>query len=174
MKRCRYPADRVPLHTNLKSRQRVGRAFTRRHVSSSTGPLPLCQGVLQCCHMSRGTGPLSPARKGSRAMTCIVSLDPISLLGRAPTPLRVLRLRTLLLYREGSDAITCHVVPCGPQASSIKKSLADLPMQLGSHVFKAQTQVSNAANVRVIMGLQDVQAGGVSNACKMCGHAATV
>jgi hypothetical protein len=66
------------------------------------------------------------------------------------------------------------VVPCRPHASSIKKSLAGLPVQLGSRVSKAHAHVFKAPDARAIMGLQDVQVGGVFNAYKMCRQAAIV
>jgi hypothetical protein len=47
--------------------------------------------------------------------------------------------------------------PCGPQVASIKKGLAVLPVQLGTHVSNARTHVSKALDIRVIMGLQDVR-----------------
>jgi hypothetical protein len=78
-------------------------------------------------------------------------------------------------YREGSGAATtCLAVSSGLWASSIKKSLVDLPVQLGSHVSNTRTLVSMVPDVRAVMGLQDVRAGSAVNACKTCGHAATV
>jgi hypothetical protein len=71
----------------------------------------------------------------------------------------------------GSGSTTC---PYGPRVSSIKKSLADLPVQLGTHVPNARAHVSKMPGVRVIMGLQDVRTDSVVNACKACGHTATV
>jgi hypothetical protein len=47
-------------------------------------------------------------------------------------------------------------------------------MQLGSHVSKAHTHISKTPDINVIMCLQDVCAGSALNACKTCGHAATV
>jgi hypothetical protein len=49
------------------------------------------------------------------------------------------------------------VVPCLPRASNIKKSLVDLPVQLGSRVSKARTHISKVRDARVIMGMQDVR-----------------
>jgi hypothetical protein len=124
--------------------------------------------------MSHGIGPLSPAREGSDVTMWIVAPDPASLLGRAPVPPRVPLLRNLPPFQEGSGAVTHHAVPCGPRASRIKKSLADLPMQLGSWVSKAHMHVSKVADARAIMGLQDMRAGDISNACKTCEHVAIV
>jgi hypothetical protein len=64
--------------------------------------------------------------------------------------------------------------PYGPQASSIKKSLAGLSVQLGTHVPNARAHVSKAPHVRAIMHLQYVQAANVVNTYKACGHASTV
>jgi hypothetical protein len=72
---------------------------------------------------------------------------------------RVPRLQILPPYREGSSAATHPVVSYGLRASNIKKSLAGLPVQLGSHVPIAHTHVSKAPNVRASMGLQGVRAG---------------
>jgi hypothetical protein len=47
-----------------------------------------------------------------------------------------------------------------------KKSLACLPMQLGSHVPNARTHVSKAHDIRAIMTQQDVRACCAINACK--------
>jgi hypothetical protein len=101
--------------------------------------------------VSNGSGSRLPNRKGSGAP-------------------RVLRLRILPPYREGSSVVTaCLVAPCGPWASSIMKSLAGMCAQSGSHVPNARAYVPKAADVRVIMGLQDVGAGGAFNVCKTCG-----
>jgi hypothetical protein len=53
---CQYPADRVPLHTSLKSRQVAGRVFTHYHVPY-------------------GSGPHLPAEVGSSATTCPMASD---------------------------------------------------------------------------------------------------
>jgi predicted RNA-binding Zn-ribbon protein involved in translation (DUF1610 family) len=55
-----------------------------------------------------------------------------------------------------SDAAKYPAVPCELQASSIKKSLAVLHVQLDTYVSNACVQVSNAPD----------------RACKMCGQAA--
>jgi hypothetical protein len=108
------------------------------------------------------------AKVGSGAATCSVALDPASLIRRASTLSRVLwlqtrgegfgvprvlRLRILPPYQEGSGAITRHVAPCGPHASNIKKSLAGLPVWLGTHIPNARMYVSKAPDVRAIIGL---------------------
>jgi hypothetical protein len=62
---CRYPTDRVPLHTSLKSRQIVGRASTH-------------------CHVPCGSGPHLPAEVGSSAAMCPMAPDHTSWLRWAP------------------------------------------------------------------------------------------
>jgi hypothetical protein len=99
---------------------------------------------------------LTPYQGGLRHCYVFVALDPASLLRRAPTSLHVLRLRTRPPCWEGSDLATRPVVPCGPRASNIKKSLVDLPMQLGLHVPNVRAHVSNAPNI------------GPSLTCKTC------
>jgi hypothetical protein len=74
----------------------------------------------------------------------------------------------------GPDAVTCPAGAYGTRASSIKKNLAGLPVQLGTHVPNARTHVSNAPHVRAIMPMQDMQTGSVVNTCKACGQASTV
>jgi hypothetical protein len=74
----------------------------------------------------------------------------------------------------GLWAATHPVVPCGPQASNIKKILAGLPVQIGSYVPNSRVHVSMAPDVRAIMSLQDVWAGSTVNARKTCGQVATV
>jgi hypothetical protein len=64
--------------------------------------------------------------------------------------------------------------PCGPWASSMKKSLVCLPVQQDSPVLNARSNVSKAPNVGAIMDLQDVRAGTAVHAYKTCGHEATV
>jgi uncharacterized heparinase superfamily protein len=67
-------------------------------------------------------------------------------------------LRILPPYWEGSGAATaCPAVSYGSRASTIKKSLAGLPVQLGLHVLNVCAHVSKAPDIRVIMGLQDVR-----------------
>jgi hypothetical protein len=74
----------------------------------------------------------------------------------------------------GSGATMCPMTSCGPQVLSIKKSLAGLPVKLGTLVPNARTNVSKKPDVRAIMGLQDVRACSVVIANKACGHAATM
>jgi hypothetical protein len=67
---------------------------------------------------------------------------------------RVLRLWILPPYREGySTTITCLAVFCRLRASNIKKSLADLLVQLGSYVPNGRTHVSKAPDIRAIIGI---------------------
>jgi hypothetical protein len=81
-------------------------------------------------HVFNGFRSHLPDKKGSDAATCIVALDPLGGL-RCATCHAVLDPASL---QGGLRAATCHVVPCGPRASNIKTSLADLPVQLDSHV----------------------------------------
>jgi hypothetical protein len=107
--------------------------------SGSEARLPNRMG-LRCHHVYRGSRPRLPAREGSDA-PC------------------VLWLKILPTFWEDSGATTRSVAPCGLHALNIKKSLAGLHMQLGSHVPYAHTHVSKAHDVRTIMSLQDVRAG---------------
>jgi hypothetical protein len=86
---------------------------------------------------------------------CPVAPDPTSMLGEL-------------------QAATRHAVPCGPRASNTKKSLAGLPVQLGSHVPNARMHVSKMPDVRTIIGMQDLWACSTFNACKTCRQVATV
>jgi hypothetical protein len=61
-----------------------------------------------------------------------------------------------------SNIVMCPMTPWGPQVSSIKKSLAVLPVQLVTHVPNAHVHVSKALDIRAIIGLQDVRAGSAS------------
>jgi hypothetical protein len=47
-------------------------------------------------------------------------------------------------------------------------------MQVDTHVPNARMPVSKVPDVRAILVLQDVRAGCAVNACKTCGHVATV
>jgi hypothetical protein len=147
--------------------------------------------------VSSGSGSRLPDKKGSSAASCTMAPDPLgglrctmcptapdpaSLIKRVPVPPHVPWLRT---HWEGSgaprvlrlrilQATTHRAVPCGPWATRIKKSLADLPMRQGPPVSKAHTHVSKASDVRAIISLQDVRTGSTVNACKMCGYVATI
>jgi hypothetical protein len=86
-----YRADRVLLHISFKSRQRVVRAPTCRHVPCSIGP----------CF---------PAKVGSGVATCPVAPDPTSLIGRAPVPSRVPWFWTPPPCKGGLRCATCPTV----------------------------------------------------------------
>jgi hypothetical protein len=130
---------------------------------------------------------------GSGIVTCLMAPELASRLRWAPVLSRVLCLWTLppdwgglrrchvacgsgphLLTGAGSGAGTCPTAPCGPQVSSINKSLIDLSVQLNMHVPNARAHVSKAPHVRVIMCLQDVRAGSVVSTYKACERASTV
>jgi hypothetical protein len=74
----------------------------------------------------------------------------------------------------GSGAAMNPTVPCESRASRIKKTLAGLPVQLGTHVPNAHTYVSKDPNVRAIMGPQAMQVGSAVNVYKACRQAATM
>jgi hypothetical protein len=94
---CRYPADRVPLRTRLKSRQKVGCA--QHAVACPTVPDPASQhgrapalprvprlwappptsGGIRSRHASHNSEPRLPVREGSGGATCLSSQ-----VGRAP------------------------------------------------------------------------------------------
>jgi hypothetical protein len=57
--------------------------------------------------------------------------------------------RSCLLAGRAPD---CHV-SCGPWDISIKKSLAGIPVQLGSHVPNAHAYISKTPDIRTIMGM---------------------
>jgi hypothetical protein len=79
-----------------------------------------------------------------------------------------------LPYEVGFGDTTCPTGPYGSRASSIKKCLPGLPVQLGTHVPNTHTHIFRAPQVRVIMRLQDVQTDNVVNTCKVCRQASTV
>jgi hypothetical protein len=151
----------------------IGRAPALPRVLWLRTPPP-CKGGLRCtmCPTAPDLASLerwTPVRHVSYSSR---SYLPTGYGSRAP---HVLRLWILPPYREGSGAATaCPVVSCGLQTSSIKKSLAYLLVQLGTHVPNARTPVFKAPDVRVIMVLQDVRVGYVVNPYKTCGHAATL
>jgi hypothetical protein len=128
-----------------------------------------------------GSGSHLPVRKSSDATTCTVAPDPTSLqwrvlvrhvsynfesclpVGEGSGASRVLHLGIMPPYREDFGATTaCPTVSCGPRASSIKKILAVLTVRLDTHVPNACTLVSKAADIRAIMGMQDVWTNGYS------------
>jgi hypothetical protein len=145
---CFMASDHASLHGRAPTLSRVPWLWT----------LPPCSGGLRCCHVPHGSGPWLPTREGSGASTCLVALDPASLLRRAPALPRTPWLWTLppcsgglrhhhvprgfklcLLAREGSNVATCPVDLNGPQTSWTKKALASLGMQLDSRISKAST-----------------------------------
>jgi hypothetical protein len=137
---------------NLASLPRLALALPRV-IRLRTSPLD--SGGLRRCHVPYGSEPHLLTKVGSGIVTCPMTLDPASLLA-------------------GLQVTTCHAVPYGPRASSIKKILAGLPLQLGLHVPNAHVHISKAPDARAIMGLQDVRACSAVNACKMCKYVATV
>jgi hypothetical protein len=129
----------------------------------------------------------------SGAVTCPMAPDLTSRLKWAPALPRVLWLRTSSPGRgglqrchascgskphfptgAGSSVAMCPTSPCGPRVSSIKKSLADLTVQLGTHVPNAHAHVFKTPHIRTIMCLQDVQPVSVVNTCKACKQTSTV
>jgi hypothetical protein len=115
------------------------------HVTRLRTP-PSLSGGLQCCHVSYGFGPRLPTWESSSADMCHTTLDPISLLKRAPVLPHAPRLRTL---PPCSGRLQCCHVPVtlkGLLALRIKKCLTGLPMRLGSCVFKACQHVSETPN----------------------------
>jgi hypothetical protein len=76
---------------------------------------------------------------------------PTGEVSRAP---HVIWLPIMSPYREGSGVATaCPAVSCGTRASNIKKNIACLGVQLGSHVYNTRTHVSKAPDVRALMGM---------------------
>jgi hypothetical protein len=55
---CRYPADRIPLHTSFKLWREAGRVATHYRVFRSTGLASLCGRALVLSRISRGRTPL--------------------------------------------------------------------------------------------------------------------
>jgi hypothetical protein len=55
-----------------------------------------------------------------------------------------------------------------------KEKPSGLPVQLGTHVLNAHAHVSEAPDIRVIMGLQDMWADSAVNTYKACRQTATV
>jgi hypothetical protein len=124
---------------------------------------PPCSGGLLCYHMSHGSGPHLPTQEGSGTTTCHIALDHTSLLGgsdastrhTAPDPTSLLRRapvlsrahdsRSCLPAREGFDSVTYPATLRETCILRIKKGLADLPMQQGSHVSKTRPYVTEAS-----------------------------
>jgi hypothetical protein len=132
--------------------------------------------------MSHGSGPCLPVREGSGTATCHTAPDLASLLEKALMLSRVTRLWTpppcsgglqfchmphgsgpCLPAQEGSGAITCLATLRGLHALTIKKGLADLPMQQDSRVSKTRLHVTEAPTRR--------GADGVIMTYKPCGQA---
>jgi hypothetical protein len=59
----------------------------------------------------------------------------------------------MFLSVDGGSSQILHQHLLGGLPSSIKKSLACLPVQIGMHVLNARTHISKAPDIRVIMGL---------------------
>jgi hypothetical protein len=126
------------------------------------------QDKLHCVHPHTATCPtaldLACQLSWAPVLPCVLWLRTSrSWLRWAPTLPRALWLRTLpsgrggiwrcqlsygsrpyLSVEVGFGAATYPMAPCGPWASSIKKSLAVLPIQLGTHVPNASAQISTA------------------------------
>jgi hypothetical protein len=62
--------------------------------------LPLCSGGVQCCHVSRGSGPYLTAWEGSWAAMHPTTLDPACPLERTLVPPRVLQLPNRTINKE--------------------------------------------------------------------------
>jgi hypothetical protein len=109
-------------------------------------------------------------RKGSDAAMCIMAPN---LLGRLWCSVCPMAPDTATLP-GGLQRCHASCVPYEPRASSIKKNLASLTVQLGSHVSKAHAHVAKTPDISAIMDLQDMRAGSAFNAYKKCGQAAIV
>jgi hypothetical protein len=110
-----------------------------------------------------------PDREGSGTATCPEAPDLLAGLWSATFPVAL----DPASLRGGLRAAMRPTVPCGPRASSMKKSLVCLPVQQNSCSQRTRER-SKAPNVRAIMDLQDVRAGTAVHAYKTCGHEATV
>jgi hypothetical protein len=154
---------------------------------------PIGWGGLRRCHVPYSSRPCLPFKVGSDAATCPMPLDLTSQLRWAPAVSCVIWLWTSppswggfqcchmpyasephLPVEVDSDAVMCTTGPYVPWASSIKKSLAGLPVQLCTHVLNARVHVFKAPHVRAIMRLQDVHASSGVNTYKACRYASTV
>jgi hypothetical protein len=114
--------------------------------------------------VSSGSGAHLPTKEGSGVATCTVAPNPLGGLRSIVCPTTP----DPASLQGGLWATTRPTALRGPQALSIKKILASLPVQQGSHVPNARVPVSNAPDIRAIMGLQDVRAGTPINAYKTC------
>jgi hypothetical protein len=129
-------------HVALDPTSLLGRAPMLPHVPR-LWILPPCSGGLQRCHMSCCSGSCLPTREGTGAATCPATIDPASLLGRAPTLPCVTRLWILppcsgglrcchvsrdsgscLPTQEGSGTATC---PAAPDLASLLERALALP-----------------------------------------------
>jgi hypothetical protein len=117
---------------------------------------PPCQGGLWHCHTFYGAGPRLPAEVGSSAAVCPMASDPAS------WPGRILVLPRILRFPMGH----------GPQI--YKESLGWPSYAARYACFQGATACFRGAWHLSHHGLQDMRACGTINACKMCGHAATV
>jgi hypothetical protein len=117
---------------------------------------PLTRGELWCCHMSYDSGPRLPDEVGSSAAVCPIALDLTYRLRWTLTLPHILWLRTS--PPDWGGLRRCHVSHDSLWATCFKhkESLADLPMQLGTHVPNARAHVFKAPHIRAIMRLQDV------------------
>jgi hypothetical protein len=95
----------------------LGRAPVLPHVLRLQILHPYSRG-LRRCHMSHGCRSCLPAREGSGTATCPAAPDPVSLLGRAPTLLRVLRHQTPPPCSGGLQR--CHVPHGSLWAANLK------------------------------------------------------
>jgi hypothetical protein len=109
---------------------------------------PLEWGGLRWYHVSPDSGPRFLAGMSSDVIPCPTTLNPPS-------------------CRGGLQCYTCHAIFYAVRDSYIKKGIADLLTQLGSHgfkacshIFKACPRVSKAPDTRAII------------ACKTCSQAA--
>jgi hypothetical protein len=150
---CRYPADRVPSCTRFKSRQRAERATTHRHVSRNIGTCLPTEVGSEAAKCPVAPEPPPPEREGSGATMCTIASDPLGELRCATCP----EASDPASLRGGLRDPVMPVIPYGPHASNMKKSLAGLPVQQGSLVPNAHVHVSRHLTSRP------------SCACKTCG-----
>jgi hypothetical protein len=116
------------------------------------------------------SGARLPTEVGSGAITCSEALDLLGGLWSTMCPMAP----DSTSLRGGLWVAMSLVVPCGPRASIMKKSLAILPMQQGSPDPNAWAHISKVSDARAIKGLQDVWADIAVHASKTCKQAATV